>query len=216
MINDGILVLSIPSSQDLCSVSDEALVEYVVLGKSDAAFEELKRRMESLIFRRAKKYYSVNGYTRDDIIQEGIIALYNATLSFDPSRGYRFRTYFSSYIYLHYKRIFFNRNVRKKDPLFHCKQVEYYDPDLTDEAIFDGVDGSPLENVLKNELHEALMNAIDSDLTDLEKKIVIAYLEGRDYENIADKYDVSTKSVDNALQRARKKLRLSLCVNFSN
>lgn len=208
---------AVTEMKDFGQMTNEELVVLVAEKKDSYAFDELDRRFSRFIFFKARKYRDVNGLTREDILQEGSIALYRASLAFDPARGYCFSTFFGSYLYNHYRRIFFERNLRKKDPLFHCAQIEYYDPDMTCEALHADMTCSQTEQeILDRELHEALMEAIGRDLSETERNVVLSYLEGHDYRCISEELDISEKSVDNALQRAKKKLRTVLYGSYGN
>lgn len=189
-------------------MTNEELVVLVSAGKDENAFSELDRRFSRFIFFKARKYRDVNGLTHEDILQEGNIALYKAALAFDPEKGFRFSSFFDSFLHIHYRRIFFERNLRKKDPMCRCTPIEYYDLDMEYDCMVSDIACSDVERtVMDRERHDALMRSVEKSLSDTERNVVLAYLGGSDYRTIAAKLGISEKSVDNALTRAKKKLK---------
>ena len=64
----------------------------------------------------------------------------------------------------------------------------------------------PLETITKKEYFSHIKSKLNSNLSDFEKKVLYNYIEGNSYTNIAEKLDMPVKSIDNAIQRIRKKL----------
>ena len=63
----------------------------------------------------------------------------------------------------------------------------------------------PLETITKKEYYQTVENAIDKSLSDFEKQVLNRYMQGESYVQIAEKLDAPVKSIDNAIQRIRKK-----------
>lgn len=183
--------------------------EWIMLAKlGDAnAISELMTKYKHLVKNVARKYYLVGGDT-EDLMQEGMIGLYDAILSYDASKN----NHFEAYAYLIIQRNILN--AIKKDSAI--KNAPLNDgAHLNHQGEVERDDGNfaypmevmtPEEILLQQEKDHAFLQAIDKDLSDLEKKIVKEYLKGRSYVDIANTLGISAKSVDNALSRIKTKL----------
>ncbi|MBO4361108.1 MAG: sigma-70 family RNA polymerase sigma factor [Eubacteriaceae bacterium] len=193
---------------DYDMMTNEELVVLVVR-RDSRAFEMLEHRFSKFVLFKARRLNKVEGLDRDDILQEARICLYKACTTFDPERGFRFMTYFGTLLENHYNKIYY-RSIRKSDPLNgyleFCEEIGEQDTAVVPARRAEGPDGP----AVRNETHEALMESIREDLTDMERRVVLSYLAGGDYRLIAGSLGIDEKAVDNALTRAKKKLRLSM------
>lgn len=187
-------------------MTNEELV-VCVLERNDDAFRELERRFSRFISLQMRKFYDVDGFTREDMLQEARIALYRACTTFDSGRNIRFATYFSTCLYTHFRRVMVDRNIKKPDPLRGCCEYDEETMSLQENR---SLRYCTEKAVLTRERHSALMNAVETDLSRTERNVVKEYLKGSSYGAIAAKFRLTEKAVDNALSRAKNKLRLSL------
>ncbi len=141
------------------------------------------------------------GLERDDLEQEGLIGLYDALTSFDETRGSDFSSY--AYICINNRMLTAVRQAARKKNLPLNGYLSLSDDDAR------GLEGddTPEEVAIARESYIALQNRINSDLSDFEREVLSLYLEGYDYTSVARRLGCSVKSADNALQRARKKLK---------
>jgi len=144
------------------------------------------------------------GIESDDIVQEGLIGIYDAIESYSESGGAGFSTYAFKCID---NRI--NSAFRAASRLKHLPLVDY--ASLSDENIENaaGCDYSPEDIAVVRDDCRLLIETIENSLSRFEKNVLLLHLEGYGYQVIADALASTPKSVDNALQRARRKLKRS-------
>lgn len=194
-------------------MSDEALyesyaenddVELLNLYKNGdkTAVAVLLLRYAGLINRRISSY-KINGVDNDDLKQEAYMALMNAVHSFDKEKNNCFGAYANLCISNRLKNVFASAQAKKaklsSDALSIDKFEEFDIPDKENV--------NPEFLIIQNESYDSLISLIGKSLSNLEKEVLFSYLEGLNYEKIAKKLSVSEKTVDNALQRARRKLK---------
>lgn len=146
----------------------------------------------------ARRYFLMGG-DLDDLVQEGMIGLFNAINTFDPAKSGNFEAFACLCI----KREIINcikRNNTDKTKLLN----NVLPLDEISENAFEVV--SPEKAVLDREDDIWLEGVLDKTLSKMEKKVVSAFINGFSYTEIAQNNGVSVKAVDNALQRARVKL----------
>ena len=166
----------------------------------EASLAPLIKAFMPLIQKRAKTI-SIPGLDYDDLVQEGLIGLFNALETFDSSRGTSFSTYAATCIN-NCIATAIKKAARKK----HLPLSGYLSLSEDDETTL--ISGyTPEDIAIANEEYTALQNKINDDLSDFERDVLALYLEGYDYVAVADRLAVAPKSVDNALQRARNKLK---------
>ena len=182
--------------------SDPALIEQFRNGSRKAA-AVLLARYASLIHHAAAKA-EVPGAEQEDLRQEAYMALLAAIRSFDPARGVQFRTYASACVN--------NALKNLRDASFTQKsRVHLHTVPLDDAADTPtGEQDDPEGRVISRETVETVEHLIDQTLSSYEKEVFYLYLTGCGYDRAAQKLGSTPKSVDNALQRARKKLKAVL------
>lgn len=137
----------------------------------------------------------------DDLVQEGCIGFLDAIASFDPAKGASFRTYALTCIR--------NRMYKALEKTQSDKArllLESVSLDELSESAFSG-EPTPEQAFLSRERVEGWLREIDRVLSPMERKVFFAHLGGFEYQTIADTLHISLKSVDNALQRVRRKLK---------
>lgn len=188
-------------STKLQSESDNNLVKLAQSGNEEA-YSALVGRYIFLVRNCANNYFS-DTLDFDDLMQEGLIGLMNAVNAFELNCNTSFFTF---------ARLCIDRNiisaVRKS---FRKKQIPQSmltclddNPSLIANDVYFG---NPESAMIAREDFEKLKKSIFAKLSSKEMEVLNLYLQGLTYEKIAEKLKISAKSVDNALQRLRAKLR---------
>ena len=178
----------------------EDLVREISMGNQKAFFE-LSARFSGLI-KDISNSANVSESEKDDIYQEGLIGLYKAAVTFDPQRGASFSTYatlcIKHNIYSSVRVYFSKKNdpVRFGSPL--DETIAEQCPDLCTE---------PEKLLIEKESLRIIKESIDSSLSKYERQVFKLFLKGLSYEEIAKLLSTTPKSVDNAIQRIRGKLK---------
>ncbi|NLO46593.1 MAG: sigma-70 family RNA polymerase sigma factor [Clostridiales bacterium] len=186
------------SDRSLDSLSDEALAE-LARGGCGAAVGVIVVRMAPVVKSIASKHRTAG--EADDLAQEGMIGLLNAVGSFDPKNGAAFRTYATVCIG---NRII--SAVRKNIRGIEGKLVNISGADDADLLSGGGAD-DPQNIIVGQAEADRLMSALTESLSHFEGDVLRLYLSGEKYSSIASQLSSTYKSVDNAMQRIRKKLR---------
>ncbi len=190
-------------------ISDENLVLHAKDG-SDGAQRELIDRYKVMVRYKASLYY-LPGADREDLIQEGMIGLYKAMTEFDPSRN----QYFRSFANLCVKRQILTA-IKTSQRLKHMPLNGYIslqgsrtnssgEPILL-ETLRARIEEGPEAKIIAEETLQIMESKIEERLSFLEWKVLMHYLEGMSYQEISAQMNRSVKSIDNALQRIKKKL----------
>lgn len=178
-------------------LSDLVLIQRVCSGDNEA-FQLLSRRYSGLIITVAKKYYAV-GLDRNDFFQEGLMGLLSACKCYSEDRDISFRNYAALCINRRFS------SIVKRDKNKGAIPADSVVP-IDELEISDNNARNPETLVLQKEQDEDFWHFLKSSLSPLELDVLKLYLEGNSYEYIAQKLSVSQKSVDNALQRIRRKI----------
>ncbi len=192
---------------------DEELVELSAAGDK-AATECILARYKNLVRARGRMYF-LAGADREDIIQEGMIGLFKAIRDFDSTKLVTFRGFAELCIKRQIITAVKNANRQKHIPLntYVSLSAPFFDEDsegVMGELVADNQETNPENLVIRKEKAASMSDKIDESLSELEKKVLSLYLNGKNYQEIAEILGRSPKSADNALQRIRKKLeRLS-------
>ena len=184
-----------PKESDFNRISDEQLCALASAGERSAE-ETLVLRHTRLVRMCARPFFLAGGDS-EDLIQEGMLGLLAAIREFRPDRGARFATY---------ARVCVRRRiisaVRSASGGKHAPLNDYISLELLSEEA--GEDG-PEDLIIRREALHALEADISESLTRLEKQVLARYLAGESYAEIAQAVGRSPKSVDNAVQRIRRK-----------
>ncbi|MDD3655361.1 MAG: RNA polymerase sporulation sigma factor SigH [Atribacterota bacterium] len=173
----------------------------------------LINRYKRLVKTKARAYFLIGADT-EDIIQEGMIGLYKALQNYDNSKLTSFRVFAEICISRQIITAIKKASRKKHKPLNCCislnqpiENVEYCDRTLID--IIDDLNISdPMNIFLSRERLQELKIILNNLLSNLERKVLEAYLDGKTYRDIALKLKKSSKCVDNAIQRIKKKIDL--------
>ncbi len=174
------------------------------------ALEFLLNRYKNLVRSRARSYFLI-GADHEDIVQEGMIGLYKAIRDFRPDKLASFRAFAELCITrqiitaiktaTRQKHIPLNSYVSLNKPIFD----EESDRTLLD-VISEGRVTNPEELLIGQEELSSIESRIGEMLSDLEWEVLTAYLDGRSYQEIAQDLGRHVKSIDNALQRVKRKM----------
>ena len=198
------------------NMSDEDLIETIKSGDKNA-LEYLINKYKELVNMKVSKYFMV-GSEKEDIVQEGLIGLYKAIKSYSPEKQNSFKTFANMCIERQLITAIKSSNRQKHQPLnsYLSLNASAYEND-EETSILDTYDAhqieDPLETITKQEYYKSVETAIDKSLSNFEKQVLNRYMQGESYIQIAEKLDTPVKSVDNAIQRIRKKATNSINLN---
>ena len=189
------------------SSSDEALCKQAAKG-DPAAEEELAVRYARLVRACARPLFLAGGDS-EDLIQEGMVGLLTAIRSFDPGRDAAFRTFAEVCVRSRMLTAIRAAQGGKHAPLNHS--VSYEPPlfDGTNAYLFSSAE-SPEDVVIGREELRERLEALKGRLSKFEAQILPPYLSGLSCGEIAQRVGRSQKSVDNAIQRIRRKTALQI------
>lgn len=198
-------------------MSDEEIVK-MANGGDLLALEHLIYKYKDLVKVKAKVYYIV-GADRDDIIQEGMIGLYKAIRDFRDERTSSFRNFADICVTRQMITAIKTATRQKHLPLngYISLNKPIYSDGTSTMAETVSSDGAtdPMELFIGKEDLDETEEKINSMLSSLERQVLTYYVEGRSYEEIALDLNRRVKSIDNALQRIKKKIERYLINNRS-
>ncbi|ABW18037.1 RNA polymerase sporulation sigma factor SigH [Alkaliphilus oremlandii] len=190
-------------------VLDEVMVEIAKEGDLEA-LEYLIKKYKNFVRAKARSYFLI-GADREDIVQEGMIGLYKAIRDFKPDKLSSFRAFAELCITRQIITAIKTATRQKHIPLnsYVSLNKPIYDEE-SDRTLLDVISGQkvtdPEELVVSREELGHIEDKIGEILSDLELKVLMLYLEGRSYQEIAGDLERHVKSIDNALQRVKRKL----------
>ncbi len=190
------------------NIPDEKLIEQIRLGDLGAQ-NYLLEKYRNIVNMKANKFFLI-GAESDDMIQEGMIGLFKAIKSFDLEKNNSFKTFANLCIERQLITAIKTSNRQKHLPLnssFSLNTSAYDEGD--DTTVMEILDTKfvedPLDTITKREYIEFVENRIDENLSFFEKQVLDRYIQGESYVDIAEKLNSPVKSIDNAIQRIRKK-----------
>lgn len=196
------------TNENYSKLSDEEVIKLIKFGDKNA-LDYIMHKYKEVVNIKVSKYFII-GAEKEDIVQEGLIGLYKAIKNFDPEKENSFKTFANLCIERQLITAIKTSNRQKHMPLnsYLSLNMSAYEDEET-ETVIDVFDSSltedPLETLTKKEYYIAIENAIDKSLSDFEKKVLNRFAKGESYVQIANKLNTPVKSVDNAIQRIRKK-----------
>ncbi len=190
-------------------MADEQVVELSAEGDKNAE-EYIMAKYKNLVRARAKAYY-IAGADKEDLVQEGMIGLFKAIRDFDGTKQATFRGFAEMCIKRQIITAVKTANRLKHQPLnsyVSLSQPVYEDEDertLVD-VIAERESVDPEEIFLRQEMVETFESKIEQKLSSFERSVLQLYSSGMNYQEIAVELAKSPKSIDNALQRIKRKL----------
>lgn len=184
------------------NISDEELIARLRDGETIIE-DYLMEKYKGLVRQKARAMFLIGGDT-DDLIQEGMIGLFKAVRDFQPGREATFATFARMCIYRQIYSAIQNSNRQKHLPL-----NSYVSLNQEDESspIWELSVENPEEIIIDQETTRDLQQKISDYLSPMENKVLDLYLKGEGYVEIGRILGKSPKSIDNALQRIRAKIR---------
>lgn len=189
------------------AISDEELWHRASSGDIEAE-ESLVEKYASLVRVCARPYFLAGGDS-EDLIQEGMVGLLAAIRRFEPGHDASFKTYAELCIRTRLYTAIRSASRFKHSPLNESISFESPQFDEKRTSSFCCL-RDPEELVIIRELTDEIFETLSGSLSKLEKEILGYYLDGISYSDIAVRIEKPVKSVDNAVQRIRKKLAQSL------
>ncbi|WP_047154537.1 RNA polymerase sporulation sigma factor SigH [Aneurinibacillus tyrosinisolvens] len=188
---------------------DEDIVDLVRLGDSDA-LEYLINKYRNFVRAKARSYFLI-GADREDIVQEGMIGLYKSIRDFRGDKLASFKAFAELCITRQIITAIKTATRQKHIPLNSYVSLDkpIYDED-SDRTLLDIICGTrvtdPEELIINQEEYDDIEDKMSEILSDLEQQVLLLYLDGRSYQEIAVDLSRHVKSIDNALQRVKRKL----------
>ena len=190
------------------TMNDEDLIDVIKSGDNHA-LNYLIDKYKEIVNMKVSKYFMI-GAEKEDIVQEGLIGLYKAIKDFNKEKQNSFKTFANLCIERQLITAIKTSNRQKHMPLnsYLSLNISAYEEDNDSELIEvleTNTIEDPLDTITKKEYFKSVETAIDKNLSKFEKQVLERYLLGESYINIAAKLDAPVKSIDNAIQRIRKK-----------
>jgi RNA polymerase sporulation-specific sigma factor len=180
-------------------------------GRQDA-LDELLRRYSGFVRLKASSYFLAGG-DADDLVQEGMIGLYKAVRDFRPDKETSFRSFAEICVTRQIITAIKSATRFKHGPLntyvsfSHTPAGQDSESDCT---LGDALPGPSVDDpsvcVISTQELESLVFCLGTGLSGLESDALRLYLEGNSYEDMADELQCDTKTIDNALQRVKRKI----------
>ena len=194
-------------------LDDHYLVALAKSGKPDA-YDMIVRRYRGFVRLKASSYFLLGGES-DDLIQEGLVGLYKAIRDYRTDRESSFRNFAELCITRQIITAVKTATRNKHTPLnqyvsFSQTPAATGDSDTTLDEILPGPSvHDPVNQVIATEELASLvscLSGVSGVLSELESRVLSLYLDGHSYEAIAERLECDTKTVDNALQRVKRKV----------
>jgi RNA polymerase sporulation-specific sigma factor len=198
----------------LQALEDNELVSRVRQGE-ERCVEILLDRYRNFARSKARSYF-LAGSEKEDVVQEGMIGLFKAVRDFDLSQDTPFRAFAELCISRQILTAIKSANRQKHQPLNSSVSLDApaYSDDQATVTLGDNFVSSivtdPIELVISAEEIEAIRDNLGDTLTELEGDVLRLYMDGKSYEEIAGALGNHVKSIDNALQRIKRKLQKHL------
>ena len=198
-------------SQVQLELEDNYLIALAKQGRPDA-YDKIVRRYYGFVRLKASSYFLIGG-DADDLIQEGLVGLYKAVRDFRTDRESSFRNFAELCITRQIITAVKTATRNKHTPINEYVSFSQTpaagggdgDPTL-DEMLPGPTVHDPVNQVISSEELHSLVGCLSSVLSELESSVLSLYLDGHSYEAVAERIDCDTKTVDNALQRVKRKV----------
>lgn len=190
-------------------LSDEEVVELVHNGNS-IALDYLIKKYRNFVRAKARTYFLI-GADREDIVQEGMIGLYKSIRDYKEDKLSSFKAFAELCVTRQIITAIKTATRQKHIPLNSYVSLDkpIYDEE-SDRTLLDVIAGSkttdPEQLIINRERFGDMEYKMAELLSDLERKVLNLYLDGQSYQEISEQLDRHVKSIDNALQRVKRKL----------
>lgn len=196
-------------NENYVMMEDEQLIELVHKGDSDA-LDYLIQKYRNFVRAKARSYFLI-GADKEDIVQEGMIGLYKAIRDYKEDKLSSFKAFAELCITRQIITAIKTATRQKHIPLNSYVSLDkpIYDEE-SDRTLMDVISGAkimnPEELIINREKYGNIEEKISELLSDLERKVLALYLDGQSYQEISEELNRHVKSIDNALQRVKRKL----------
>ena len=177
------------------NLTDEQIISQIKQGDQES-LAYLLEKYKNLVNIKVSKYFMI-GAEKEDILQEGMIGLFKAIKDFKEEKQKSFKSFANICIERQLITAIKSSNRQKHMPLNSYLSLNM--------AAYDNNEEDPLETIMKKEYYSEMENAVNKNLSKFEKQVLDGFLKGESYVTIAKKLDSPVKSIDNAIQRIRKK-----------
>jgi len=207
-------VAQISRSQPQVKVEDGYLIALAKTGDS-LAYNQIVKRYYGFVRLKASSYFLAGGDS-DDLIQEGLVGLYKAVRDFRTDRESSFRNFAELCITRQIITAVKTATRNKHSPLNHYVSFSAPaggsddDAPTLDELIAGPAVQDPASHAVSAEELRSLVSCLSTTLSELESHVLSLYLDGYSYEQIGERLECDTKTVDNALQRVKRKVGIHL------
>lgn len=191
------------------NLNDEEIISQIKEGDQQA-LTFLLEKYKDLVNSKVGKYFII-GAEKEDIVQEGMIGLYKAIRGFDVCKQNSFRTFANICVERQLITAIKTSNRQKHMPLnsYLSLNSAVYDNNGDDTELIETFETNtiedPLDTIMKKEYFSEIQSTMHKSLSKFEEQVLDRYIRGESYETIAKKLDTPVKSIDNAIQRIRKK-----------
>lgn len=188
-------------------IKDEELISRFKNGESEI-LDYLMEKYKNMVRKKARTMFLIGG-ENDDLIQEGMIGLFKAVRDYQPDRDVAFQTFASICVDRQIYNAIQSSNRQKHQPLNSYISLSEQDGE-NEEHLGDNWGENPESIIIDQENLQDLEQEITATLSPMENQVLEYYLAGNGYGEIAQIMGKTPKSIDNALQRIRIKIREQL------
>lgn len=205
----GLSIYKDLSADEYDAMDDEKIIDDARDGDPEA-LEYLIKKYKNFVRAKARSYFLI-GADKEDIIQEGMIGLYKAIRDYNQDKLTSFRAFAELCITRQIITAIKTATRQKHIPLnsYVSLNKPIYDEE-SDRTLLDVLTGAkitdPEELIISREELQSIESKIGEILSDLEWEVLMSYLQGKSYQEIAVDLNRHVKSIDNALQRVKRKL----------
>jgi RNA polymerase sporulation-specific sigma factor len=199
-----------PKAQAEGQLDDGYLIALAKTG-SAPAYDAIVRRYYGFVRLKASSYFLAGGDS-EDLVQEGLVGLYKAVRDYRTDRESSFRNFAELCITRQIITAVKTATRNKHTPLnqyvsFSASPASATDGEPTLDEVIPGPSvHDPVNQVISSEELRSLVDCLSTALSDLESRVLALYLDGYSYEQVGERLGCDTKTVDNALQRVKRKV----------
>lgn len=193
---------------DMSTLEESEVLSLAKEGET-AAVEFMLNKYKNFVKSKARTYFLI-GAEKSDIVQEGMIGLYKAIKDYNPQSGASFRSFADLCITRQIITAIKTATRQKHMPLNSYISLNKNTDDESDTAMIDSISESrhldPEEIMINKERMSFIESKLSSSLSTYETNVLRGYIAGKNYAEISAELGKSEKSIDNALQRIKKKI----------
>ena len=198
---------------DLNNISENELIALAKTG-NEKAIDYLLNKYKDIVNLKVNKYFII-GAEKEDIVQEGMIGLYKAIKNYVSEKQNSFKSFANLCVERQLITAIKTSNRQKHIPLNSSVSLNNTAfSDNEENTLIDFLNNNlvedPLDTITKKEYYELVGTKMGETLSEFEKQVLNRFARGESYVKIAEKLDAPVKSVDNAIQRIRKKANKSI------